>query len=78
VGIGFTELLILVPLLVFPVWLGARIAARAGFSRWWGLAMLLPLVNLVLVWAFAFSSWPSAEPPSVSGTSQGGTGPPAA
>ncbi len=45
--IGGPELLILATILitgVLPVWLGARVANKSGFSRAWGLLLLfIPL-----------------------------------
>ncbi|HEY0584859.1 MAG TPA: hypothetical protein VGD52_01895 [Pseudoduganella sp.] len=41
--------------LVFPMW---RIATKAGFSGAWSLLMLVPLVNVVMMWVFAFAKWP--------------------
>ena len=39
-------------------WLIVRILHKAGYSGWWCLTMLLPVVNLIMVWVFAFASWP--------------------
>jgi len=41
--------------LVFPMW---RIATKAGFSGVWSLLMLVPLLNIVMMWVFAFAKWP--------------------
>ena len=38
-----------------PAW---RIAKRAGFSGALSLLMLIPVVNIVLLWVFAFITWP--------------------
>ncbi len=43
----------------FFVWVYARIAQKAGFSGWWSLIMFVPLVNLVMIWVFAFIGWPA-------------------
>jgi hypothetical protein len=45
-------------LVVLPAW---RIAERAGFHGAWSLLMLVPLVNLAVVFAFAFLPWPLEE-----------------
>jgi hypothetical protein len=42
-------------LVCFPV---ARILRRLGFSGWWSLLWLLPLVNLIVLWVFAYRPWP--------------------
>jgi hypothetical protein len=37
----------------------ARILDRAGLSRWLAFIGLIPVVNIVALWAFAFADWPS-------------------
>jgi hypothetical protein len=58
-GIGIWELLILGA--AFAVLVFGAIAKRAGFSRWFGLLMLLPVVNLAVIWIFAFVKWPALD-----------------
>jgi len=41
--------------LVFPT---ARILSRVGLSGWWSILALIPLINLIALWIFAFVSWP--------------------
>ena len=43
----------------FFIWLYGRIAAKAGYSRWWSVAMLIPVVGIVVIWVFAFADWPN-------------------
>jgi len=43
-------------LFVVPVW---RIVSKAGYSGALSLLGLIPLVNIVLLWVFAFSEWPT-------------------
>jgi hypothetical protein len=43
-------------ILVPPVW---RLCGRAGFPRWFSLAMVVPLANIALLYFLAFSLWPS-------------------
>jgi len=35
-----------------------RILANAGYSPWWVLVSLIPLVNLAFFFVFAYSDWP--------------------
>lgn len=35
------------------------VVRKAGFSTGWILVSLVPVVGLVLLWAFAFVRWPS-------------------
>lgn len=36
----------------------AKILSKAGYSGWWTIAAFVPLLNLVLLYVFAFSRWP--------------------
>ena len=38
---------------------GWRIARKAGFPGAMSLLMLIPLVNLITLWVFAFIRWPN-------------------
>lgn len=44
--------------ILLPGW---RIARKAGFHGAWSLVLLVPLVNLVSLWVFAFVRWPSEK-----------------
>ncbi|MEQ8441843.1 MAG: hypothetical protein RIM33_04380 [Alphaproteobacteria bacterium] len=35
-----------------------RIVQRAGYSGFWTLTLLVPFVNLTMIFVFAFSNWP--------------------
>jgi len=37
------------------------IARKAGYSGWYGLLMLIPVVNLLVIYVFALSAWPIAQ-----------------
>lgn len=50
--------LIYIALIVLPVW---RILSKAGYSGAWSLLALIPLVNLIALWVFAFLRWPYEE-----------------
>jgi hypothetical protein len=66
-GLGVQELLIIIIILAFfaiPVWLWGHIADKAGFSKGWGFIVLVPLVNIILLWVFAFARWPNLAPRS--------------
>lgn len=49
---------IVVTLVAIFVWLPVRILSKAGYSGWWVLLSFLPLVNIAMVWLFAFADWP--------------------
>jgi hypothetical protein len=48
-------------LLLVSLWASGRVVKRAGFSPWWALILLVPLVNVVSFWVFAFSRWPTLD-----------------
>ena len=52
---GIVMLIVYAVVLCVPV---AAILKRVGFSAWWSILALIPLVNLVALWIFAFSDWP--------------------
>jgi hypothetical protein len=67
--IGGGELLLLAPLLAFlfvlPFW---KIFEKAGYQPWVSLGMLVPLVNLFLLYKLAFSDWPVLRGDATRGT----------
>jgi len=48
-------LLLYVGIFVVPCW---RIVSKAGYSGAWALLSLVPLINIIALWVFAFSRWP--------------------
>ena len=56
---GIMELIIFILFFVlFPLLISRPIAKKAGYSGWWALMMIIPLVNVIMVWVFAFAKWP--------------------
>jgi hypothetical protein len=49
-------LLAWIALILPPFW---KIFAKAGFSPWLALLVLVPLVNLIVLYVVAFSRWPA-------------------
>lgn len=45
----------------FIFWLGSKILHKAGFDRKWVFCLLIPIVNVFMIWAFAFSNWPNLK-----------------
>ncbi|MGO8723310.1 MAG: hypothetical protein ACLQRM_11340 [Acidimicrobiales bacterium] len=68
-GTVFIGLIFVVVLIVAA----ARILPKAGYSAWFSLLLLIPLVNLVMVLVFAFSDWPVDK--ELRQYRQGGPGP---
>ena len=56
VGLTIVGLYLVILILVF--WANVRIIRRAGYSGWWILLGVVPLVNLVMFLVFAFKEWP--------------------
>ncbi len=51
--------------LTVAIWLPVRILHKAGYSGWWVVLGFVPVVNIVMVWVFAFADWPRLKrPPS--------------
>ncbi len=58
---GPLMMLIMAAIMILPFWF---IFSKAGYSKWLSLLMVVPLVNLVLLYFLAFSRWPSQRTPS--------------
>jgi hypothetical protein len=58
----FVGLVVLVLIVWAFVAVFGRIVSRAGYSRWWLLTMAVPLLNLIMLWIFAFADWPVMTP----------------
>ena len=64
-GFGSTELSVLfciifftiVPIIV-PIW---KIFSKAGFPGWLSLSMFIPILNIIVLFYFAFSEWPALK-----------------
>ena len=41
--------------------IAGAIAHKAGFCRWYGLLILIPVINVIALYIFAFIRWPAAE-----------------
>ena len=48
-------ILIGIAIVIIPYWM---IWKKAGFSPWLSLLMFVPLLNLVMLYVFAFGTWP--------------------
>ncbi len=60
-GIGVWQFTIILFIILVPLPIFRGIARRAGFSGWWAATMLIPFVNIVIIWAFSFTRWPVEE-----------------
>ena len=41
---------------LFPI---VKILQKAGYSGWWCILMFFPFLNFIMLWVFAFASWPN-------------------
>ncbi len=44
---------------VFILWLAGKILEKAGFPPQWAFVLLIPVVNIIMIWVFAFADWPN-------------------
>jgi len=50
--------------LIFMAILGVPVAIvlrKAGYSPWWVIVAFIPMINMIMLWVFAFSRWPIEE-----------------
>jgi hypothetical protein len=48
--------------ILFPTW---RIVTKAGYNGAWALIGLVPVVNIIMLWVFALSTWPNERAPKL-------------
>jgi hypothetical protein len=50
----------LIALLLFllTLYFFSRAVEKAGYSPWWAALGVVPIVNIVMLWVFAFARWP--------------------
>ena len=51
-------MLVIAVVVVIPAW---RICQRAGYPGFMGLLILIPLLNLALLYFLAFANWPAVD-----------------
>ena len=56
--VSFVIVIIFGAVLIYPFF---RIFQRTGISGWWALLMLIPLLNIAVLWIFAFARWPALD-----------------
>lgn len=55
---GSFMMLVMAAVMILPFWF---IFSKAGYSKWLSLLMVVPPVNLILLYFLAFSQWPSQK-----------------
>ena len=53
---GPLMVLVMAAIVILPFWF---IFSKAGHSKWLSLLMVVPLINVILLYFLAFSQWPS-------------------
>jgi len=53
---GLLMMMVFAALIIVAFWF---LFSKVGYSRWLGLLMVVPLVNIVMLYFLAFSDWPS-------------------
>lgn len=43
---------------VLYIYMAWKVVAKAGYHGAWSLTLLIPLVNIAMIYIFAFSKWP--------------------
>lgn len=49
-------LLFFLSVYIVPIW---RIVSKAGYSGAWSILSFIPVLNVIMLWVFAFSRWPN-------------------
>ncbi len=57
-GIWFLMMSAGAAVLIVPFWF---IFSKAGYSRWLSLLLLIPLINVAILYYLAFSTWPAGR-----------------
>ena len=58
-GVGIWQFLVFMLPFFIPTLFSIFILNKAGYFRWWALLFLIPLVNIIMIWIFAFARWPA-------------------
>ena len=57
-GLSVFHIIILVAVVAAYLVPIARILGRAGWNRWLVILWAVPLLNIVMLWVFAYGEWP--------------------
>lgn len=61
-SLGLPELLVVVFAAVLLIWPATRISAKAGYTPWLGVLIVIPIANFFLLWFLALADWPKLKP----------------
>lgn len=54
---GPLMMLVMAAVVIVPFWF---IFSKVGYSKWLSLLMVVPIVNVILLYFLAFSKWPNS------------------
>lgn len=57
-GAAVVLLVVYLALIVISIVAAVKVVSKAGYSGWWVLVSVIPVVNFVMILVFAFSDWP--------------------
>jgi len=57
-GISIVHWLIVLGVVFLFLYPLGRVLKRIGYSAWWALLWIVPLVNLIALWVVAYQPWP--------------------
>lgn len=60
-GVLLIFILVYLVFLVLMIAAWVKILTKAGYSGWWILIGVVPLVNVIMFFVFAFSEWPALQ-----------------
>jgi hypothetical protein len=61
-GWGLPELFVVAFVSVLIVWPAMRVCKKAGYSPLLGIAVIVPVANIILLWFLALADWPGRKP----------------
>jgi len=56
-----TFFLLVAAFAVFVVWLCTKILDKAGLNKAWAICLFVPILNIIMLWIFAFTQWPGLK-----------------
>jgi uncharacterized membrane protein YraQ (UPF0718 family) len=56
--VGVVFCIVVAAIAVIPFF---QIFRRTGHSGWWAFLILVPIVNIVVIWIIAFARWPAVD-----------------
>jgi hypothetical protein len=55
------EFILLLAFAALIFFLTRKILIKAGFDPNWAFCLIIPVVNIIMIWVFAFAKWPKLK-----------------